>query len=151
MFGTLSQDQINQILAFEAVGRIGCYSEGQIYIVPINYVYDNESIYGHSTEGLKLRMMRANPAVCFEVDHVNTMTNWQSVIAWGTFEELSGEAAQQGMQLLLDRFHFLATGETGLSPSFPGGTSSHRIDTSGRPAVIYRIRLTRKTGRFEQR
>jgi len=53
--------------------------------------------------------------------------------------------------LLLDRFHFLATGETGLSPSLPGGTSSHRIDTSGRPAVIYRIRLTKKTGRFEQR
>ncbi len=151
MLGTLSEDQINQVLISEAVGRIGCYSEGQIYVVPISYVYDGKCIYGHSTEGLKLRMMRANPTVCFEVDHINTMANWQSVIAWGTFEELTGDAAQQGMQLLLDRFQSLAKSEVGPAPSFPQGTSSHRIDIAGRAAVIYCIRLTKKTGRFELR
>lgn len=35
-------------------------------------------------------MMRENPQVWFEVDDIKTMTNWQSVIAWGRFKEISG-------------------------------------------------------------
>jgi nitroimidazol reductase NimA-like FMN-containing flavoprotein (pyridoxamine 5'-phosphate oxidase superfamily) len=28
-------------------------------------------------------MMRANPHVCFEVDHRENLANWRSVVAWG--------------------------------------------------------------------
>jgi hypothetical protein len=40
--------------------------------VPITYVFDGEAVYAHSADGLKIRMMRANPHVCFEVDQRET-------------------------------------------------------------------------------
>jgi uncharacterized protein len=51
--------------------------------VPVTYAFHRGDIYGHSGVGMKVRMMRANPHVCFEVDRVVSQSNWQSVIAWG--------------------------------------------------------------------
>jgi nitroimidazol reductase NimA-like FMN-containing flavoprotein (pyridoxamine 5'-phosphate oxidase superfamily) len=90
MIGELTPEQINAVLFNEVVGRIACSSEGRIYIVPITYVFDGDAVYGHSAEGLKIRMMRANPHVCFEVDQRENLANWRSVIAWGVYEELHG-------------------------------------------------------------
>src|SRR5579884_3829250 len=97
MFGELSQEQIDQVLHAGIVGRIGCHAEGKTYVIPISYVYDGESIYAQSLAGLKLQMMRLNPEVCFEVDQIKNASNWQSVIAWGTFEELKGEEGAKAL------------------------------------------------------
>ncbi len=37
---------------------------------------------------MKLALMRKNPSVCFEVDDMQNMANWKSVIVQGKFEEL---------------------------------------------------------------
>ena len=103
MIGELNREQMERVLHSEVIGRIGCHAEGKTYVVPITYVFDGDSIYGHSAEGLKLQMMRKNPKVCFEVDHLENLANWQSVIAWGEFEELKGLEAQAGMQKLVHR------------------------------------------------
>ncbi len=54
-----------------------------------------EYVYGHTMEGMKINMMRKNPRVCFEVDVMQNMANWKSVIAWGEFEELSSEPGRK--------------------------------------------------------
>ena len=163
MLGELAQSQIEDLLRSEVIGRIGCHAD-RTYVVPVTYAYDNGWIYAHSAEGLKLRMMRRNPKVCFQVDRVQDLGNWQSVVAWGTFEELVGEEAVAGLQILLQRLQPLATGETstlstpaqgvqgGVQPHWaPSPTGDHRAFTGRRPAVLYRIRLEEKTGRFEKR
>ena len=33
--------------------------------------------------------------VCFEVDHIRDLGNWQSVIAWGRYEELAGDVTNR--------------------------------------------------------
>lgn len=48
MIGKLDQSEIETLLRSEVIGRIGCHAEGQIYIVPVAYVYDGKSIYGHT-------------------------------------------------------------------------------------------------------
>ncbi|MGZ4558151.1 MAG: pyridoxamine 5'-phosphate oxidase family protein [Mycobacteriaceae bacterium] len=160
MLGELNGQQIENVLHAEVIGRIGCHVDGRTYIVPITYAYDGTSIYGHSAAGLKVKMMRANPSVCFEVEHVDDLANWSSVIAWGSFEELQGDAATSGMQTLLDRLVPLmasASGQPshGLGPDgVPSGSAQrvaedHRADTAGKGAVLYRLRLTEKSGRFE--
>jgi nitroimidazol reductase NimA-like FMN-containing flavoprotein (pyridoxamine 5'-phosphate oxidase superfamily) len=151
MLGELNKGQIEQVLLSELIGRIGCYADGQTYVVPITYVYDGESIYGHSVDGMKLRMMRKNPNVCFEVDDMENMASWRSVIAWGTFEELTGDEATHAMQLLVNRLMPLMTSETAASSQRTESTGSHRASTAGRTASVYRIRLTERTGRFEKR
>jgi hypothetical protein len=69
-------------------------------VVPISYAYDGEAIYGHGLDGLKVRMMRERPAVCFQIDRVESVDHWRSVIAGGgRFQELTGAAAMRALQM----------------------------------------------------
>ncbi len=149
MLGKLEPAQVEQVLSSGVVGRIGCQADGRVYVVPITYAYVDGAIYGHSGEGLKLQMMRKNPRVCFEVDQMDNLANWRSVIAWGRFEQLEGAAAMDGMRRLMERFAPLMTSET--STPTHGMREVHRADTAGHPAFVYRIVLEEKTGRFEKR
>lgn len=112
MLGELNAEHIEHVLLANVIGRIGCYSNGKIYVVPVTYVYDNEFIIGHTSEGMKINMLRKNPDCCFEVDTMQNMANWQSVIAWGTFEELHGDKATKTMQKLINRLLPLMTSQT---------------------------------------
>ncbi len=143
--GLLTPHEIDMILRSEFVGRIGCHAYQRTYVVPIFYAYDGQYIYGHSGEGMKIQMMRTNPSVCFEVDHTRNLTNWESVIAMGRFEELQGHAAEHAMQQLIERMIALHSGAV-IDPT-PGADGA----LSGRNLVVYRIALEERTGRFERR
>jgi uncharacterized protein len=142
MLGELTAEEIDGVLRSEAIGRIGCYAYGRPYVVPITYAYDGLAVYGHSREGLKLRMMRSNPTVCFEVDRLESPLNWQSVIAIGTFSELEERAATIAMQLLRRRFAPLVASATSAPDGHP--------HPSGLPWSVFRIVLGERTGRFER-
>jgi uncharacterized protein len=150
MIGHLTDSEIEQLLQSETVGRIGCWADGRVYVVPVTYAFAHGDVYGHSGVGMKVRMMRANPRVCFEVDRVVSQSNWQSVIAWGTYEEVQGDDALGGVERLLARLGPLFLGAASLPAekvSAPLVTLAHAILRHG---VIYRIRLTERTGRFER-
>jgi uncharacterized protein len=149
MLGELTPEQINALLFNEVVGRIGCHAKGRTYVVPITYVFDGESVYGHSADGLKVSMMRANPHVCFEVDHRENLANWRSVVAWGVYEELEGKEAFDALQLLVARLMPIVTSETLRLPG-PGPVAAKPVIDAPK-SIIYRIRLTERTGRFEKR
>jgi len=38
---------------------------------------------------MKIDMMRKNPEVCFQTDMIENLSDWESVIAWGRFEEIT--------------------------------------------------------------
>jgi nitroimidazol reductase NimA-like FMN-containing flavoprotein (pyridoxamine 5'-phosphate oxidase superfamily) len=154
MIGDLNETQMVRILQTEAVGRIGCYAEDRTYVVPVAYAYAGGYIYCHSGLGMKIEMMRANPQVCFEVDHIEDLANWQSVIAWGTYEELDEEAAEDAMRILVERLTPLISGKSsGLPHPWNGSNVSteHVLHRASRHGVVYRIRITEKTGRYEKR
>ena len=142
MLGELTPDEIDQLLRSEAIGRIGCYAFGRPYIVPITYAYDGEAVYGHSREGLKLRMMRSHPSVCFEIDRMEGLSDWRSVIAMGTFSELQAKQAETAMELLRRRIGPLVPSAT----SMPDGL----YHASGMPWSVFRILLGERSGRFER-
>lgn len=148
MLGTLNDKQMDTLLQSQFTGRIGCHARDRTYVVPVTYVYDNGVIICHSREGLKLQMMRENPEVCFQVDNLQGMANWQSVIAWGRFEELKGEEAKEAIEKLIERLKPFTVSETA-HPLEPG-ESHDRRETTGFTAVLYRIRIREKTGRFEK-
>lgn len=150
MLGTLNSRQIDQVLRSEVVGRLGCTADGKVYITPISYVYDGECIYAHSADGMRLRMLRAHPQVCFQVDHIENLANWVSVVVWGEFEELTGDAEKEAMRLFLERMEPMLVSETAISPHrAPAGVPA--LDLQGQLMVFYRIRLTERSGRFEKR
>ncbi len=109
MLGELDHRQIEEILHAEVVARLGCISDGQVYVVPVTYVYDGTYVYGHAMDGAKLRAMRTHPQVCVEVEQVDDLSNWRSVIAWGIFEECRGPDWDAGLALLIERIMPLLT------------------------------------------
>lgn len=149
MLGKLTNEQIEQVLHTQFIGRIGCYADEKIYIVPVTYVYDKGYIYAHSKEGQKVKMMRKNPKVCFQVDVMENMTNWRSIIIWGDYEELKTDEEQSaGMKIMIDRLAPFVTSET----VRPSQHASHppEIVQKGFKAVAYRIKVLERTGRFEK-
>lgn len=151
MLGSLSKEQIEYILYSQLTGRIGCYAEGKVYIVPITYAYYKGAIYAHSKEGLKIHMMRQNPLVCFETDQIDNPANWRSVIVWGTYEELSKpEMQEEGCRILRNRLMPYNTSETVSPihhnewPEKPG-----LVEKPMRP-VVFRINIKESSGRFEK-
>lgn len=150
MRGSLSAQEIEDLLRTELVARLGCHAAGRTYIVPVTYVYDGDALFVQSADGLKVRMMRQNPQVCVEVDHIDDLANWQSVIAWGRFETLHGPDAAAGLIRLRERLLPLVVSETTpLNEALSEGET--RIPSGNGHASIYRIHLFEKTGRFERR
>jgi nitroimidazol reductase NimA-like FMN-containing flavoprotein (pyridoxamine 5'-phosphate oxidase superfamily) len=141
MLGELTDPQIEDLLASEVIARIGCISDGRVYVVPVTYVYDGTYVWGHAMDGAKLRAMRTHPEVCVEVEQVDDLSNWRSVIAWGIFEECEGQDRDAGMALLVERIMPLLK----FPPHHPAPNPS-----GPKHGSVYRIMLGDKTGRFEE-
>jgi len=149
MISTLTDQQIEEVLKENVLGRIGCNDGKKTYIVPVNYVYDGKYIIAHSLAGMKIRMMRKNPDVCFEVDEMKSFTNWKSVIAWGEYQEIKDERDRYyALKLFVDRMMRIKVSATAISPVTPEKTLLPHSSGNIKP-IVYRIVITEKTGRFE--
>ncbi|MGI9544552.1 MAG: pyridoxamine 5'-phosphate oxidase family protein [Cyclobacteriaceae bacterium] len=148
MLGDLNQEQIKNLLSSQMIGRLGCHADDKTYVVPVTYAYDKEYLYMHTQEGMKIKMMRKNPQVCFEVDRVENMANWQSAVVWGTYEELNGKEAERALQTLVNRVMPLVTSQTS-RPRY-GLDKPHAPINPKMKTVVFRIKMTETTGRFEK-
>ena len=98
---------------------------------------------------MKLDLLRKNPNVCFEVDAMTNMANWQSVIIRGRFEELKDKDAENARIILTNRVFPMMTSATIDGEQHEVETE---IDDSNRiKRVMYRVSIDEKTGRFEKR
>jgi Predicted flavin-nucleotide-binding protein len=145
MQGELTQNEIDELLYAENIGHLGGYITGRSYILPINYAYDGEYIYGCSLDGVKIQMLRTNPEICFQVEQILDGANWKSVLVWGTYQELHGEEAAQALQLIT-RY---------LTMQIASGNALHEIkakrpDNTQPKIIIYRIHINEMSGRFEK-
>lgn len=138
----LTRAEVDELLREQVVGRVGCHAEGVTYVVPVIYAYDGDCIHVASIEGQKVRMMHANPAVCFEVDEYRAPGIWRSAIVQGAYEESDEDEAARSLALLAERF----AGGSGTPPA------ARRPEASGgRATVCFRIRVREATGRAVSR
>ena len=106
----LDQRDINAILARNLVGRLAFLRGEEIDVLPLHYVYAEGSIFGRTAAGGKLSAMNPNGTrVAFEVDEVQSMNCWRSVLVHGTFLLVSDDVGLEerlramGMVRRLDR------------------------------------------------
>jgi nitroimidazol reductase NimA-like FMN-containing flavoprotein (pyridoxamine 5'-phosphate oxidase superfamily) len=133
----LPADEIEALIRRSIIGRIACCDHGaegtsgrRPYLVPIAFGYDGASLFAHSGPGRKLATMRANPLVTVEMDEATAPDSWRSVVAEGVFEEIEHPAdCEAALRTLYP------------SPALIPDLRAH--------TVVFRIRLTAKTGRFE--
>jgi uncharacterized protein len=149
MLGLLNEQQMNNLLSSQVVGRLACTDSTQPYLVPVTYAFDGNYIYGQTNEGMKLGLLRNNPAVCFEVDTMTNMSNWQSVIIRGKFQELTGDDAEYARSILSNHVFPMMTNATVDGEQHEVETEFD--DSTRAKQVMYRILIEEKTGRFEKR
>jgi nitroimidazol reductase NimA-like FMN-containing flavoprotein (pyridoxamine 5'-phosphate oxidase superfamily) len=136
MMRVLQDDEARELLGTHKIGRLGCVDNGEPYVVPINYVFEDETIYSHSLPGRKIEALRAYPRSCLQVDEIENDFNWRSVIAYGTFEEIRIPSERRSiLGKLLARFPQLTPVESVMSQ-----------DASAPDSVVFCIRIDRMTG-----
>jgi len=84
------------LLARTHLGRLACARDGQPYITPMYFSYDEDHLYSFSTLGQKIAWVRANPLVCVEFEELAGPHEWVTVIVLGKYQELP-DTPQYGM------------------------------------------------------
>jgi len=136
----LSEAEARNLIAGGRIGRLGCVDNGEPYVVPINYLFEDGSIYSHSMPGRKIDVLRTHPRACLQVDEIENDFEWRSVIAYGTFEEIRVPSDRKSiLSKLLARFPLLTPVE------------SVTAQDAGAPAsIVFRIIVDRITGVAEE-
>jgi nitroimidazol reductase NimA-like FMN-containing flavoprotein (pyridoxamine 5'-phosphate oxidase superfamily) len=136
----LTRDECLAVLARASIARLACARDGQPYVVPVSIVFDHDYLYSFSTSGQKIAWMRENPRVCLEVDEVEDPRRWVTVLAFGTFEELTLRPEHRDARETASRLFRERPGWW--EPAIARLSSGERHSP-----VIYRIAITRVSGR----
>lgn len=72
------------------VGRVGFVADGQLIILPVNYLAEDDAVFFCSSDGTKLSALRHGAPVAFEVDANRPLfhSGW-SVLVTGTAAEVT--------------------------------------------------------------
>jgi nitroimidazol reductase NimA-like FMN-containing flavoprotein (pyridoxamine 5'-phosphate oxidase superfamily) len=136
--GKLGNTDALAILREGTLGRLGCIASDWPYVVPVNYYFDGKDIYIHTLPGKKLDALRANPRVCLQVDEIKDPYNWRSVIAYGTFEEISNKETQENvLTKLYSRLPHMTPVES-------------RLVKGSKGSIVFRVKVEEVTGMAEE-
>ena len=128
MLETLHPDEVEDMLYLHHIGQLACIDRDRPYIVPITYVYDGGSVYGHTAPGRKIGALRMRPAVAFCIQDHPEPNVWRSVVAEGVYEEVTADPERQDLLAALDL------------------ASPHvHMDAE---EIVFRLRLTSRSGRL---
>ena len=94
-FRALGREECEAILARNHVGRLAWARDSHVDIQPLHYVYENGWIYGRTSHGAKLEATGTTWwPVAFEVDEVEGLFRWRSVVVHGGFYTLDQSGAE---------------------------------------------------------
>ncbi|MEX2571107.1 MAG: pyridoxamine 5'-phosphate oxidase family protein [Gemmatimonadota bacterium] len=97
-FRALEADEISALLARNNVGRLAFVTEDGVDIRPLHYVYFDDAIYGRTAPHAKfIQRDFVGERVVFEVDEVEVVFGWRSVLVRGSLSTLApdGPAAPE--------------------------------------------------------
>lgn len=132
----LTEAEARNLIVAGKIGRLGCVDNGEPYVVPINYVFEDGAIFSHSLPGRKIDAMRAHARVCLQVDEIENDFGWRSAIAYGNFQEIRVPSDRRTiLGKLLGRFPLLTPVESVMAR-----------DANAPDTIVFRIMADRITG-----
>jgi nitroimidazol reductase NimA-like FMN-containing flavoprotein (pyridoxamine 5'-phosphate oxidase superfamily) len=146
---------IEAVIRRADVCRLGLSDDGQPYIVPVNFGYEDGVIFVHSApEGRKIDIIKRNPRVCFEVDvghelvKAEAACDWtaryESVIGFGKASIVEDDASKRrGLDVIMR--HYAAEG-AGSGAGAGDGAYAYK-DAALRKMVIIRVDIESMTGK----
>jgi nitroimidazol reductase NimA-like FMN-containing flavoprotein (pyridoxamine 5'-phosphate oxidase superfamily) len=138
MISQLGEAESRALLRNKTTGRLGCSLRDKPYVVPVNYIFEDDCLYVHSLPGRKINFLSANPNACLQIDEVEDSYNWRSVIAFGHYEEVvDADERERILTRLFQRLPHLSPVES-------------RSKSDGVQTIVFRLRITEITGVFEK-
>ena len=135
-FSTLTERQCRALVRRHSNGRIAFTYNNLIDIEPIGYLLHGKWLYARTSAGSKLALLKHSPWVAFQVDEVEGLFNWASVVIHGTVYFLirNGDAHEhfpRALRLMRARDRRILT---------PDDPTPHRT-------ILFRIHINKITGR----
>jgi nitroimidazol reductase NimA-like FMN-containing flavoprotein (pyridoxamine 5'-phosphate oxidase superfamily) len=85
VFREMSRDEVEAMLRRNRVGRLAFSLHDRVDVQPIHYIYERGWLYGRTSEGDKITVLKHNQWVAFEVDEVTDLFDWRSIVIHGSF------------------------------------------------------------------
>lgn len=138
----LDRAECEALLARNHVGRLAYSFRDRVDIEPIHYVYDGGRIYGRTQLGTKVDVMAHHPWVAFEIDEVDSLHEWRSVVVHGrvVFPDPDGTPDEQAQYA-----HGISVFQTLIPSAFTDADPTptrelvavlHINDITGRAAIV---------------
>jgi nitroimidazol reductase NimA-like FMN-containing flavoprotein (pyridoxamine 5'-phosphate oxidase superfamily) len=133
----LTADECQTVLARNNVGRLAFTFHDRVDIEPINYVIVDHDMVFRTVPGSKVDVLEHHPWVAFEVDEVEGLLQWRSVVVHGTIyhpTETGTAAERAAYDKAVAKLWALV----------PPGSNEHPL--ASRPVVL-RLHVNHITGR----
>lgn len=125
------EETIRKIYEESSICRLGLVDNGEAYIVPVNYAWQNGIIYIHSAPtGKKIDILRRNNRVNFEIEYSHEIIKNEIACEWSAkYRSLMGtglitivndpEVKERGLGIILKKYGF--QGQPGFSDASVSG------------------------------
>jgi nitroimidazol reductase NimA-like FMN-containing flavoprotein (pyridoxamine 5'-phosphate oxidase superfamily) len=117
-FRSLSSSECEKILSRNHVARIAFSFHDRVDIEPVHYVYEHGWMFGRTSPGSKLTTLAHSHWMAAEVDEVDALFDWRSVVVHGAFYTVSPDvpgaeatAWARGVELLRTLIPLTATAD----------------------------------------
>ena len=141
-------DECLEVLGSNHIGRIGYIFGQSPFIIPITYYHDQEEkcIISYSAEGHKMEAMRRYDIIALQVDEIDSIQQWKSVLVQGRFEEMEGSDAKYYLHRFAAGVKEAMAKKNKEVPKFIKDFSS-KIGNRGMP-IVYRMVITEISGKY---
>ena len=89
----LSTEACHAMLRRHHVGRMAYAFHDRVDITPIHYVYSDGWLFARTSHGGKMDVLAHAPWVAFEVDEIESVFDWHSVVVHGTAHPMEREGS----------------------------------------------------------
>lgn len=96
MIRKLDTYECQYLLKQNYIGYMAYVYNNRPYVLPVTFYYNDKEhvILGYSGEGHKIKALRINNAVSLGVAEIDSVNNWKSISAHGTYKEFEGSSAK---------------------------------------------------------
>src|SRR6478752_7744595 len=84
IFREMDREEIEAMLLRNKVGRLAFSFHDRVDVQPIHYVYERGWLYGRTSEGDKIASLTHNQWIAFEVDEIEDVFEWRSIVIHGS-------------------------------------------------------------------
>lgn len=147
MIKNLEPSECIKILKQNYIGHLAYIFQNRPFVIPITYFYEQKTntIIGYSSEGHKTKALRILSNASIEVSEIESVNNWQSVLAHGKYEELNGSQAKSYLHIFSDGIKDIIKQKEEKNPQCISDFSSKIYDEE--VPIVFRINLDEITGK----